>query len=179
MPTKDQAIALAQKYLTDTYNHCYQVGTIMEYFAKQLWQDEEQWFVTGLLHDVDRDHTQKDASKHLKDHFDKIVDEIDMPQNMRDDIKSHWYWLSGVPVDDSLIRKYLISIDELSGLLYAYSLMRPTKFEGMQWKSIKDKIKDKKFAAGVDREHVINCEKYLNIPLEIFAMQVVEAMKIL
>lgn len=176
-PSREQAIALAKKYLTDTYNHCYQVGKVMEYFAHKLGQDEEQWFVTGLLHDVDRDHTEKDASKHLKDHFDKIVDEVEMSEEMRNDIKSHGYWLTGVEVGDSLIRKYLISIDELSGLLFAYARMRPTGFEGMERSSVNKKIKDKTFAAGVDREHVVNCVKYLEIPLAEFAMDVVEGLK--
>lgn len=57
--------------------------------------------------------------------------------------------------------------------------MRPTKFDGMERSGIKKRLKDKTFAAGVDREHVMNCETYLNIPLETFAMYVVQAMKTL
>lgn len=178
-PTREQAEQLAQKYLKDTLRHCQQVGGIMEYFAKELGQDSDYWYIAGLLHDIDRDHVQKDSSKHLKQEFDTIMDEINAPAELRDDMKSHGFWLSGVPVGDSLIRKYLISIDELSGFLHAYSLMRPTKFDGMERSGIKKRLKDKTFAAGVDREHVMNCETYLNIPLETFAMDVVQAMKTL
>lgn len=73
---------------------------------------------------MDRDHIGKNADKHLGDEFHAIVSEISLPQTLIDDIRSHYTEKTGVPVD-LLIRKYLSAIDELSGLLYAYSLMRP------------------------------------------------------
>lgn len=76
-----------------------------------------------------------------------------------------------------MIRKYLRSIDELSGLIYAYARMRPEGFEGMSRSSLKKKIKDKNFAAGVDREHARSCEELLNISQEEFAMEIVQAMQ--
>lgn len=102
--------------------------------------------MVGLLHDVDWDLIKKDSSKHLKTEFDSIMDEIQAPQLMRDDIKSHGSWLTGVPVD-STIRKYLASVDELTGFLYAYSRMRPTGFDGMDVTGVKKRLKDKTFAA--------------------------------
>lgn len=95
-----------------------------------------------MLHDIDRDHIAKDSKKHLKDEFATIMDEIGAPESLRDDIRSHGTWLTGVPVD-SLLRKYLASVDELSGFIYAYSLMRPTGFIGMEPKSILKRMKDK------------------------------------
>lgn len=176
VPSIEDSQKLADKYLTDTRKHCEQVGKVMQYFAKKLWQDEDPWYIAGLLHDVDRDHIGKNADKHLGDEFHAIVSEISLPQTLIDDIRSHYTEKTGVPVD-LLIRKYLSAIDELSGLLYAYSLMRPEWFVGMEVKSVMKKIKDKKFAAGVDREHVRNCEKYLGIPLEEFIPQVIEALQ--
>ncbi len=175
IPKVSEAQALADKYLTETRKHCEQVGKIMQYFAKKLWQDQDAWYIAGLLHDVDRDHIGKDASKHLGEEFEKIVGEIDLSDQLIADIRSHYTEKTGVPVD-LLIRKYLSSVDELSGLMYAYSLMRPEWFTGMEAKSVIKKIKDKKFAAGVDREHVRNCETYLNIPLEEFILQMIEAL---
>ncbi len=148
----------------------------MHYFAKKLGQDEDVWYLAGLLHDVDWDHIGKDADKHLGDEFHTIVGEINLPQALIDDIRSHYHEKTGVPVD-LLIRRYLASVDELSGFLYAYSLMRPEGFEGMEVKSVMKKIKDSKFAAGVSREHLRNCETFLNIPLEEFIPEVIEAMK--
>lgn len=177
MTTKTQATALADKYLTDTRRHCDQVAQIMAYFARELGEDEDRRYITGLLHDVDRDYIQKDSNKHLKREFDMMMDEIGAPVELRDDIKSHGYWLTWVSVWENIIRKYLISCDELSGLLHAYSLMRPTGFEWMEWSGINKRIKDKTFAAGVDREHIRGCEQYLWIPLNEFAMKVVSAMQ--
>ena len=108
--------------------------------------------------------------------FDVIKGEIVTLLELRNDIKSHGYWLTGVPVWESIIRKYLISVDELSGLLHAYSLMRPTKFDWMERSWINKRIKDKTFAAGVDREHIKGCEQYLLIPLNEFAVKVVSFM---
>ena len=176
-PSRADAQALADKYLTETRKHCEQVGKIMQYFAKKLWQDDDARYIAGLLHDVDRDHIGKDPSKHLGEEFEKIVGEIDLSDQLIADIRSHYTEKTGVPVD-LLIRKYLSAVDELSGLMYAYSLMRPEWFHGMESKSVIKKIKDKKFAAGVDREHVRNCEKYLDIPLEEFIPQMIEALSL-
>jgi len=96
----------------------------MQYFAKKLWQDDDARYIAGLLHDVDRDHIGKDPSKHLGEEFEKIVGEIDLSDQLIADIRSHYTEKTGVPVD-LLIRKYLSAVDELSGLMYAYSLMRP------------------------------------------------------
>lgn len=176
VPSVSDAQKLADKYLTDTRKHCEQVGKVMQYFAKKLGQDEDVRYIAWLLHDVDRDHIGKNADKHLWDEFHAIVGEINLPQTLIDDIRSHYSEKTGVPVD-LLIRKYLSAIDELSGLIYAYSLMRPEWFVGMETKSVMKRIKDKKFAAGVDREHVKNCEKYLWISLEEFIPQVIEALQ--
>lgn len=175
-PSISEAQELANKYLTDTRKHCEQVGKVMQYFAKKLGQDEDIRYIAGLLHDVDRDHIGKNADTHLGKEFEKIVNEINLPQALIDDIRSHWHERTGVPVD-MLIRKYLSAIDELSGFLYAYSLMRPEWFVGMEVSGVKKRIKDKKFAAGVSREHLQNCEKYLGLPLEEFAPEVIKALQ--
>ncbi len=119
---------IAEKYLTDTLGHGQQVARVMSHFARTLGQDEDVWYAAGLLHDVDWDLIGKDAHKHLGDEFVSIMDELfvdspDSKERFVDDVRSHYeQW--GVPVD-SLMRKYLISVDELSGLIHAYSLMRP------------------------------------------------------
>lgn len=176
LPSRDQAQELANKYLTDTKLHCEQVGQVMAYFAKKLWEDEHLRYLAGLLHDVDRDHIGKDAEAHLWEEFEKMMDAINVPDLLKEDIRSHYEEGTGVPVD-SLIRKYLASVDELTGFIYACSLMRPTGLEWMKWKSLNKKIKTKTFAAGVHRESLRYCEQYLDIPLSEFSLEVVEAMK--
>lgn len=175
-----QVESLARKYLTETYDHCAQVGRTMREFAKDLWQDENYWYTVWLLHDVDRDHISKSSQKHLQWEFVEIVNELAIPDGEKaqliHDIRTHYP--DGTGVDpETLVQQYLISIDELSWLIHAYSLMRPEWLDGIKRSSLSKKIKDKGFAAGVDREHVKNSEKYLGIALEDFAMQVVEKMR--
>ncbi len=81
---------LADKYLAETRQHCEQVGKVMQYFAKKLDQDQDVWYIAGLLHDVDWDHISKDADRHLGDEFHAIVGEISLPQALIDDIRSHY-----------------------------------------------------------------------------------------
>lgn len=180
-------------HATDTLLHNQQVGKIMRYFAQQLGEDEQKWYITGLLHDVDRDHISKNADKHLKDEFVEIINKLPYSDEVRteliQDIRSHGPYLTWVE-PSTRIQQYLISIDELSGLMYAYARMRGAQngvltdssaggmrngFDGMETKGVIKRIKDKAFAAGVDREHVKNCEHYLNIPLEEFVEQMIKA----
>jgi len=175
LPSTSDAQALAKKYLNDTLQHCEQVAKVMQYFAKKLNQDEDVRYIAGLLHDVDRDHIGKDPTKHLEEDFEKIVGEIGLPAQLIADIRSHYTEKTGVPID-LLIRKYLASVDELTGFIHAYSLMRPEWYDGMQAKSVIKKLKDKKFAAGVSREHCKYCETLLGIPLAEFVPEIIEAL---
>ena len=176
LPSKEDVDNLAKKYLKETYRHCLDVANVMKYFAKKLWQHEHLRYTAGFLHDIDRDFVGKDASKHMGADFDNIVWEIKLPSCLMDDIKSHYNVKTSVAVS-SLLRRYLVSVDELTGFIYAVSLMRPTGLEWMDYSSVKKKLKDKKFAAGVDREDVHNCEKYLAIPLDEFVPDIIKAMQ--
>lgn len=173
-PSIETAEKLADKHLSDTRNHCQQVGNVMKWFAQKLNLSEDEQkrrYVSWLLHDLDRDACGKDGTVHMGEMFVEMMDEIDAPAILINDIRSHYTEKTWIAVDSD-IRKYLISIDELSWLINAYSLMRPNGFEAMKRKSLNKKIKDKKFAAWVDRDHVKYCEKYLDIPLNEFALEV-------
>ncbi len=176
LPALEDVENLAKKYLKDTYRHCLDVAKVMKYFAKKLKQNEEIRYIAGLLHDIDRDHIGKDPTKHLGEEFEKIVGEIKLPQCLVDDIKSHYTAKTSVAIS-SLLRRYLVSVDELTGFIYAVGLMRPTGLEGMDYSSVKKKLKDKKFAAGVDREDVKNCEKFLAITIDEFVPEIIKALQ--
>lgn len=176
LPSLEQAQLLVDKYLTETKKHCEDVAKVMKYFAHKLWQDPNLRYMAWLLHDIDRDHIGKNADQHLWEEFDKIMWEINFPQQFIDDLKSHYTIKTWVPVD-SLLRKYLISVDELASFVVTVSLMRPTWMEWMEFSSVKKKLKDKKFAAWVDRTEVQNCEKYLGIPIEEFTTDVIKALQ--
>lgn len=168
---------LLADHASDTLIHNQQVGQLMRYFAAQVWEDESKRYITWLLHDIDRDHIGKKADQHLWDQFVQIIDQLPYSDSLRadlvQDIRTHYPAGTGHQ-PQTLIQQYLISIDELSGLMYAYARMRGG-FDGMEVKWVMKKIKDKSFAAGVDREHVRNCESYLNLSLEEFVEQMISA----
>lgn len=176
LPPLDQVDWLVDKYLTETKKHCEDVAKVMKYFAHKLWQDENLRYIAWLLHDIDRDHIGKNASNHLGEQFDAIMSEIKAPQLFIDDLKSHYTIHTWVAVD-SLLRKYLISVDELASFVVTVAIMRPTWLSDLEFSSVKKKLKDKKFAAWVDREEVQNCEKYLGIPIEEFTKDVIKALQ--
>lgn len=180
------AQTLASRYLTDTLLHCIQVAGCMRYFAKKLnltESEQDYRYTVWLLHDIDRDVIGKDADLHLGDKLEEIIGELWWGHaeivSLLNDIRSHYpskytdeQYAASTPV-----RQYLLSVDELSGLMYAYARMRWWSFEGMEVKGVIKKIKDKAFAAWVDREHVRHCEQYLGVSLEEFVAEMIEAMK--
>lgn len=179
LPTEQQALDLIEKYSSSTKQHLMQVGAIMKYFAAKLWEDTHYWWLVGVLHDIDWDHIEKDGDKHLKIEFDTIMDEIDAPAELRGDIRSHGHFLPGITEKpDTLIRKYINAVDELSGFIWAYFRMIPsTDVMDIKVSSIKKKLKDKWFAAGVDRDEARNCETMLDISLDEFIEDMKWALK--
>ena len=178
-PTREQSLWLLDKYAGATKQHLRQVGTIMEYFAKKLWEDVDYWWTVGILHDIDRDHIEKDGVKHLKIDFDAIAAEINLPEDIKADIRSHGHFLEWIiEKPDTLIRKYINAVDELSGFIWAYFRMLPSQdVMDIKPSSIRKKLKDASFAAGVDRGEALNCETMLSIPLEAFVEDIKLALK--
>jgi lysyl-tRNA synthetase, class II len=147
LPSRAQSEKLLKKYIKNEalLNHCYMVAQSMEAYAQKLGEDEELWYQTGLLHDLDWE-------MYPDEHPNKAIKELlnDYPEELLQAIAAHAPSRTGVEPANKL-DKYLYACDELSGFLNAYSLMRPTGFAGMEYKSVKKKLKDKAFAANVDR----------------------------
>ncbi len=169
-PTREKALQLIEKYSDSTKQHLMQVGEIMQYFGEKLWEDSHYWWLVWVLHDIDWDYIEKDGDKHLKEDFENIMAEIDAPDELLGDIRAHGHFLDGIEeTPDTLIRKYINAVDELSGFIWAYFRMIPSDdVMDIKPKSIKKKLKDKWFAAGVDRDEARNCETMLDIPLDEF-----------
>lgn len=150
LPSRDQAEALIERYIKNDKlaHHCRMVAQAMQAYAKELGQDIELWYQTGLLHDMDWEAFPDE-------HPNKAINDLlgDYPQVLKNAIAAHAPGRTGKQ-PTTLIERYLFACDELSGLMHAASLMRPTGFEGMEVKSIKKKIKDKAFAANVSREDI-------------------------
>lgn len=154
MVTKEQAEMLWHKYnkSESLYHHALEVEAIMREEAERKGEDVEYWSVVGFLHDVDWEMFPEQHCKKAPE----LLKEIDMPEDQVHAIVSHGY---GICVDvkpERYMEKILFTVDELSGLIHATALMRPEKMKGMTVKSVKKKWKDKAFAAGVNRQIVLD-----------------------
>lgn len=115
-----------------------------------------------MLHDVDWDLVEKDAERHCGESLAQILAEMNAPEGMLEDIRSHYEEKFPEHGLDTLLRKYLASVDELSGFIWACSRMTPNKsLDEVKVSSVLKKLKDKGFAAGVSREHCRRCETLL------------------
>lgn len=151
LPTREKAKELLFENVKDEYQrkHSEMVANAMEAYAKKFDEDNELWYITGLLHDLD-------YYKFPKEHPAKSIEwfkEWGYPEELIHAVESHAFMRTGTKPETKLA-KAPIACDEMSGLLYAYSLMRPTGFQGMEAKSVKKKFKDKAFASKIDRSDI-------------------------
>jgi len=145
--------------------HMKQVAYLMKNWAAEKEQLDDkgqwQWEMAGLLHDADWDQWPE---LHCK----KIIEELEHrnvdPEVIRA-IASHGPNHFGVEPETSM-DKMLFAFDELSGLIHAYSLMRPGAYDGMELKGVKKRLKDKAFAANVSRDEINDACQRAAIPLE-------------
>ncbi len=139
--------------------HCYSVSIVMRSYAEHLGEDSEIWAVTGLLHDADY---EKYPDKHPN-----II--VNLLEERGEGLIAHAisaHYTKWGKTYDSLLDKYLLAVDELTGFIIAASLMRPTGLDGMKPKSVKKKLKTKGFAAGVDRDEIYKSMEIANLDLD-------------
>jgi len=178
MITLSTAEAIMRKYNKEPFHiqHAQTVSGAMGYFAKKHDPTrEEHWRVVGMLHDTD-------FELHPKDHCVAGI-EILKSENVPDDIiqsaLSHGWGLTKSPYEPQhIMEKILYSIDELTGLIGAASLMRPSKSTlDMELSSVKKKFKDKKFAAGCSRDVIKQGAEMLNWTLDELIQETLNAMQ--
>jgi putative nucleotidyltransferase with HDIG domain len=137
------------------------VEAAMRAYARRFGEDEEKWGITGLLHDMDYEkHPTPD------EHPMVGVRELESrgyPEDVIHAIKGHADYLD-VP-RDTLMSKTLYAVDELSGFIVACALMRPEGLENMKAKSVRKKMKQKSFAAAVNREDIVRGAEELGVDL--------------
>ena len=131
--------------------HVLGVEAAMRAYARKYGEDEELWAVTGILHDLDYERHPDLDSGHPRRALE-LFEEKEYPQELIDAVAGHATFL-GVP-RESRMAKTLYAVDELSGFISACALVRPTGIEGMAPKSVKKKLKQPSFAAGVNRAEV-------------------------
>ena len=173
------AHGLLEEHADATKAHLIATGAAMEALAKKFGGDSQTWKVAGMLHDLDWDQLDKDYEAHCGDTLDNLLKTIDAPAELLGDIRAHYQAKYGAEYPlDTMLRKCLYCVDELTGFIIAVTLVRPSKkIADVEVKSVKKKLKDKTFAAQVDREQIKKCEDLLGIDLDEFVEITLDAMK--
>ena len=154
--------------------HMLATEAIMRALAKRLGEDEEEWGLTGLLHDIDMELTGGDMSSHSKLGAD-LARELGANEAMAHAILCH-NEAHGVPLETKL-DKALFCADPLTGLIIAAALVRPDKkLASVEAKSVMKRFKEKSFAAGANREQISRCSE-LGLELNEFIDLGLEAMQ--
>lgn len=145
---------------------------VMKAVARRLKEDEDLWGLAGLLHDLDYDQTAKDFPKHGLVTAEMLKD-TDLPEEAIYAIKSHpGHFPRKSPLD-----KALYAVDPVTGLIVAAALMHPTKkLKNVDVDFVLRRYKEKRFAAGANREQIQSCEE-MGIPLKDFIALSLEAMQ--
>ncbi len=174
-PTRDSAWETLTRYTTSEalLRHALAVEASVGWYAGHFGEDEERWRVVALLHDFDYEiHPTLD--KHPQDGA-PILREEGYPEDVIEAVLSHAEHLS-LPRDTPL-KRALFACDELSGFVHACGLVRPTGLDGLEAKSVKKKLKQPSFAAGVHRDEVYASAEGLGVDLDEHIRNVVEAMQ--
>jgi putative nucleotidyltransferase with HDIG domain len=174
-PTRQQAWETLQAYTKSEalLRHALAVEASTAFYAKRFGEDEELWRVAALLHDFDYEiHPTLD--QHPQDGA-PILREQGYPEIVIDAVLSHANHLD-VPRDTPL-KKSLFACDELSGFIHACGLVRPTGLEGLEPKSVKKKLKQPSFAAGVSRDDVYEGAELLGLELDEHIANVITALQ--
>ncbi|HHU06385.1 MAG TPA: hydrolase [Clostridiales bacterium] len=181
--TRDEAVALLKKYNKDPFHiqHALTVEAVLKWFAGELgYGDEaEYWGIVGLLHDIDFElYPQEHCIK-----APELLREGGVCEDIIRSVVSHGYGIAvgcGATIDlapEHEMEKVLFAVDELTGLIWAAALMRPSKStKDMELKSLKKKYKTRSFAAGCSREIIERGANQLGWELDKLLSMTLEAM---
>ena len=176
IPTREEAFALLKQYNTSerAIKHALAVEAVMSYFARKMDQDEEVWGVVGLIHDVDYEQFPDQHCQKARE----ILSENGWPEDLIRAVVSHGWGLCSDVEPESDMEKVLYAVDELTGLVAATALVRPSKsVMDLTAKSVKKKWKDKRFAAGVDRSVIERGAEMLGMEISELIGTTIEGMR--
>ena len=150
--SKEDALKLLMKYNKEPFHiqHGLTVEKTMRWFAKELGygDEEDYWGITGLLHDIDFEMYPEEHCRKAPE----LLQEAGVGEDMIHSVCSHGYGICSEEKPEHEMEKVLFAVDELTGLIGAAALMRPSKsVADMEVSSVKKKFKDKRFAAGCSR----------------------------
>jgi predicted hydrolase (HD superfamily) len=165
VPTREEALAILHQYneSDSLRKHAYAVEGVMRFIAKKRGEDEEKWGIIGLIHDLDYEKFHDQHCRKTRE----ILAEHHWPEEYIRAAVSHGWGICSDEVPQTDLEKVLYAIDELTGLVVTTALVRPSKSVlDVTVKSVKNKWKDKRFAAGVDRVVIEKGAERLGVGVE-------------
>ncbi len=171
---RSEALAILREYTQSEslLKHAFAVEAAMRAYAKKMGEDEELWGSVGLLHDFDYEQFPEEHPAK----GNEILKEKGVSEEIRTAIMGHADY-TGVP-RETLMAKTLYAVDELSGFITAVTLVRPTRaLSEVKVKSVKKKMKDKRFAAKVNREEITRGAEELGVDFAEHVEFVINALK--
>lgn len=174
--TREDAFTLLKQYNKEPFHiqHALTVEGVMRWFAKEAGEDEEFWGIVGLLHDIDfEQYPEQHCIK-----APELLREAGVSEEVIRAVCSHGYELTVDIKPEHEMEKTLYAVDELTGLIWAAALMRPSKsVQDIEVKSVKKKYKSKNFAAGCSREVIEKGAEMMGISLDELIDKTIQAMK--
>lgn len=176
IPTPAQAEEIIKKYNKDEFHitHAQTVSKVMGEFAKEYDPENvDYWRTVGMLHDID---FELYPEQHCVKAVELLKDE-DIDESVIHAVVSHGYGLCADVAPERYMEKVLFAVDELTGLIGAAALMRPTGISDMETKSVVKKFKDKKFAAGCSRDVIRQGAEMMEMELNELIGKTIDAMR--
>ena len=175
--TREEAVQLLQEHIKNPnlYKHCLASEAVMGALADRLREDREKWSLAGLLHDLDVEAVNADLSRHTHE-TERVLREKGVDAEIVQAIKMHNEKAHGVTRSERF-HHALAAGETITGLIIATTLVYPDKkLSSVKAKSVKKRMKEKAFAAGVDRDIIMEFEK-LGIGIDEFCELCVKAMQ--
>ena len=181
LPTRADALALVHEYTASESlrKHMLSVEAAMRAYARHFGEDDERWALAGLLHDFDYERFPNDAHAADQEHPAegvRILRGLGYPEDVLDAIMGHAHYTK--TPRESLMARTLFAVDELTGLITATALVRPSRsVHEVTAGGVRKKMKDKAFARGVSRDDVIGGAAELGVDLDVHIQFVIDAMR--
>src|SRR4030042_6886874 len=175
--TRDEAIKLVQEKIQNQnlVKHCLAAEVCMQELAEKFGEDKDKWGLTGLLHDIDYEETKNEPQKHSILGAE-MLENLGLDKEIVDAVKTH-NEIHGI-TPESKMAKAIFTIDPLTGLIVASTLVLPSKkIADLTTENVLNRFKEKGFARGANREIISQCQKLLGLSLEEFTKIALEAMK--
>jgi len=176
LPSYEEALSILKEFNSNDslLKHAYSVEGVMRYIARKRGEDEEKWGIVGLMHDLDYERYPEQHCEKSRE----ILNERGWPEEHVRAIVSHGWGICSSVEPKTEMEKTLYTVDELTGLITAVAIIRPSKsVADLEAKSVMKKWKDKSFAAGVNRSVIEKGTAMLGVELKDLITDVIMGMR--